>query len=95
MRLTVSSGGILQARGITLPENKIFIIGRVRGVDLGLFNKKVSRRHATIELKDGKYVLVDSDSLNGTFVNDLKVTECVLKVGDTITICDFKITIEE
>lgn len=44
----------------------------------------VSARHATILYKDGRYVLKDAGSKNGTFVNDKKVTEHELKPGDVI-----------
>jgi signal transduction histidine kinase/CheY-like chemotaxis protein len=46
----------------------------------------VSRRHAHIEERDGRYVLRDLGSRNGTRVNGTAVQECVLELGDVISI---------
>jgi hypothetical protein len=47
---------------------------------------KVSRRHAEIVRQGVDYVIRDKDSSNGTYVNDARVTEATLKVGDVIGI---------
>jgi S1-C subfamily serine protease len=44
----------------------------------------VSGHHATIEFRDGTYVLRDDGSRNGTFVNAERVTERELSDGDLI-----------
>ncbi|MGA1796431.1 MAG: FHA domain-containing protein [bacterium] len=61
-------------------------IGRVEQNDIPIKNLAVSRQHARISKGKGVYVLEDLDSLNGTFVNDKKVSKYVLKDGDEILI---------
>jgi pSer/pThr/pTyr-binding forkhead associated (FHA) protein len=54
---------------------KRIIVGRASDCDYVIIDPKrrVSRRHLEIISNDGKFYLKDLDSLNGTFVNDIKV----------------------
>jgi hypothetical protein len=48
---------------------------------------RISKRHLWIGVRDGRVVIVDQDSRNGTFVNDPKsarVKETTLNPGDTV-----------
>jgi pSer/pThr/pTyr-binding forkhead associated (FHA) protein len=48
---------------------------------------RISKRHVWIGVKNGRVVIEDQNSRNGTFVNDPKsprVTETPLAVGDTV-----------
>ena len=48
-------------------------IGRTTDNDIVLDNRGVSRRHALIEMgPGGQAVIIDNESLNGTFVNQRK-----------------------
>lgn len=67
-------------------EKKRISIGRGNDNDIVLENRGVSRRHALIEFNDNAAVLIDNESLNGTFVNSRKVSEEVLRDQDVITI---------
>ncbi|MGA1844628.1 MAG: FHA domain-containing protein [bacterium] len=69
-----------------LITKSIMTIGRVEQNDIPIKNLAVSRQHARISQEKGDYVLEDLDSLNGTFVNDKKVSKYVLKDGDEILI---------
>ena len=63
------------------------IIGRKRGCDVVLSDPRVSSRHAWIGAVDGKFILRDLTSTNGTFLNarlTVSVTETTLRTGDTI-----------
>ena len=65
-------------------------IGRVQGNDIVLPKGNVSKRHARIVLKDGKFIIVDLKSTNGTYVNGRKITSpLVVKESDKIYIGDF------
>lgn len=59
-----------------------------RGPDCDVFidNLAVSTHHARLYLEDDQYVLEDNKSLNGTFVNNVKIDRCLLRDGDTINI---------
>src|SRR5882724_1251768 len=71
-------------------------IGRVQGNDIVLPKGNVSKRHARIVLKDGKFIIVDLKSTNGTYVNGRKITSpLVLKETDKVYIGDFIMTVEE
>jgi pSer/pThr/pTyr-binding forkhead associated (FHA) protein len=67
-------------------EKEHISIGRTTENDIVLDNRGVSRKHAQIEFADGGALLIDNDSLNGTFVNQRKVTEQPLHDSDVITI---------
>ncbi len=69
-----------------ITEKKRITIGRTADNDIVLENKAISRRHAIIEFGEQNAIIMDNESLNGTFVNARKVTEEILKDNDTITI---------
>lgn len=45
-----------------------------------------SRKHCTIEISDGKLVVRDLDSVNGTFVNGQRIHQACLERGDKLEI---------
>jgi hypothetical protein len=47
---------------------------------------RVSRAHAQLRLRGGRYILYDLGSNSGTFVNGQRVEECVLRPGDVISL---------
>jgi two-component system, cell cycle response regulator len=73
-------------------DKELVTIGRDRENDIVLDSDSVSRRHARIEHKDGKFQITDLDSTNGTYINDepdpVSSTQMrrgdQLKIGDTI-----------
>jgi len=70
-------------------EKKRISIGRTPDNDIVLDNRGVSRKHAQIEFNNNSALIIDNESLNGTFVNNRKVSEEVLKDNDTINIGKF------
>lgn len=69
-----------------ITEKKRISIGRNSDNDIVLDNRGISRKHAMIEISPTNNVIIDNESLNGTFVNNRRVEEEVLHDGDTITI---------
>jgi pSer/pThr/pTyr-binding forkhead associated (FHA) protein len=67
-------------------EKKRITIGRTNDNDIVLENRGVSRHHAQIEFNDNAAVVIDNESLNGTFINNRKVSEELLRDNDIITI---------
>jgi hypothetical protein len=60
-------------------------IGRESAIcEIVLENPKVSRLHAEVVSIDGKVMLIDRNSSNGTYVNDEKIDRRYLKDGDII-----------
>ena len=69
-------------------------IGRSPDNDLPVDNLAVSNYHAKIYFEAGRMVIEDLDSLNGTFVNDLRVERATLHDGDNIHIGKHKIKVD-
>lgn len=65
--------------------------GRHPESDIFLDDVTVSRRHAEFRLDDGKYVVVDVGSLNGTYVNREPRNSEVLSSGDEVQIGKFRL----
>jgi len=63
-------------------------IGRGIDADVPIGSDAVSRRHAMLEHRETGWVVIDLDSTNGTWVNDLSVTEAMLASGDNIQVGD-------
>ncbi len=64
------------------------IIGRETAATLCVADASISRRHSQIEKDNDDFVILDLDSLNGTFINDVPVRRRVLRHGDRIRIGD-------
>ncbi len=65
-------------------EKDPFTIGRRTGNDLRLDGADVSREHAVVVRNGDQYVLRDSKSRFGTFVNGAQITEKVLSNGNRV-----------
>ena len=92
--ITISEkGGETKRLDFDKPE---ITIGRVQGNDIILPKGNVSKRHSRIVLKDGKFIIVDLKSTNGTYVNGRKITSpIVIKGTDKVYIGDFVLTVED
>jgi len=64
------------------------IIGRDLDCQITIADKKVSRRHAVILFRAGKYSIIDQQSTEGTFVNneDIELEPRYINDGDIITV---------
>lgn len=82
--LTVKIGDqVLQSHSF---DGDLLRIGRSRENDLVLDNLSVSRHHLQIRSHQGRYVLFDMNSSNGTYLNGARVTRKELLDGDQITV---------
>jgi pSer/pThr/pTyr-binding forkhead associated (FHA) protein len=78
-------------------EKSMINIGRSQENDIVIDNVAVSRRHAQLELKEGKgYVLRDLGSANGTFLNGVQIdaNDHELNDGDVLAIAKFELMIK-
>ncbi|HEX6121513.1 MAG TPA: FHA domain-containing protein [Ktedonobacterales bacterium] len=82
-----------EAREYALDGHEV-AIGRSPSCDLVLEGDQlVSRRHALMRYDGEQYRLVDLGSSNGTYVNDLEITEAhTLLDGDRISIGEYELT---
>ncbi|HEX8435902.1 ATPase, T2SS/T4P/T4SS family [Archangium sp.] len=79
---------------IEFEKNEI-TIGRLAGNDIVLAKGNVSKYHSKIVAKDGKFIVVDMKSTNGTFVNGKKIAgPQVIKPSDQIFVGDYIINVE-
>jgi pilus assembly protein CpaF len=79
---------------IEFEKNEI-TIGRLDGNDLVLAKGNVSKYHSKIVAKDGRCIVLDMKSTNGTFVNGKKIAgPQVVKPTDKISIGDYFLCVE-
>src|ERR1017187_437250 len=70
-------------------------VGRVQGNDLMLPIGTVSKHHARLLYRDGRFIVTDLKSTNGTYVNGRKIAQAtIVREGDKIYIGDFVIRLE-
>ena len=62
-----------------------FIIGRTKRAQIVVSDATVSRQHARISCGRHGIAVEDLQSSNGTFVNDERIKECILKLGDQVS----------
>src|SRR5436309_3057222 len=67
-------------------DKDIMSVGRSRDNDVVVENLSVSRNHARIRRQNGKYVLTDLNSANGTYVNGVRVSKTEIVDDDVISI---------
>jgi len=70
-------------------------IGRALDNDIIIEHPHVSRHHAQLRRRYGRYVLYDLGSSGGTLVNGYPVQECVLRSGDVISLADYEVIYAE
>jgi len=68
-----------------LGNNRIYI-GRRQTNEIPLNDMNASRVHAYIALEDGRHVIHDAKSLNGTYVNGERIVRKTLCCGDCIKV---------
>jgi pilus assembly protein CpaF len=87
-RLSLQTEG-QEPKKFTFDQDEV-TIGREPTSDIHLGTSNVSKRHARIVRREGRYFIVDRKSTNGSFVNGARVsTPQVLKSGDRIFIGDY------
>lgn len=72
-------------------DRPVFSIGRRADNDIVLDSPTVSRQHAQIRWRYGRFILYDLSRRGRTAVNDQPVTEHVLRPGDVITLSDMRL----
>ncbi len=91
-------GGTHEGKEIRIKDEK-FLIGRSDSCQLRPKSESISRKHCAIVQKDGRVLLVDLKSRNGTFVNEKQLSPekaKILKSGDKIRCgqLEFELVIE-
>jgi hypothetical protein len=69
-------------------------IGRAPDNEMSIDNLAVSNYHARIYSEAGRLVIEDLKSLNGTFVNDMRVERTTLRDGDMVQVGKHQIQVD-
>jgi len=75
-------------------DKEVVNIGRDPGCDITLDNLGVSRQHAQIRIVQGRYLLADNHSTNGTFLNGRPIQSAEISPGDLIQVGKFHMTFQ-
>lgn len=59
-----------------------FSVGRLDGNDMVMADLAISKHHATLEIKEGNYLIRDLGSTNGTSVNGDRIEKKPMKIQD-------------
>jgi len=86
--LTQSMAG----RSVELGERTT--VGRVEDNAFQIAEPSVSSRHCEISLRGSEVVVKDLNSTNGTFINGEKITEAVLKPGQTLRLGNIELKLD-
>jgi transcription initiation factor TFIIIB Brf1 subunit/transcription initiation factor TFIIB len=89
--LIVRSGGG-RAGETFAPKGDSTTIGRSPDCGVFLDDVTVSRRHAVLLQREGRWLVEDQGSLNGTFVNRKRVESAELSDGDELQIGKYRLT---
>lgn len=84
--LLVIRKGVNIGRSFSLNRVYPVSIGRSRVNEIKVEDVTVSSQHCKIIPENGRHVLYDLESTNGTFVNDKRVAKVVLSEGDIIKV---------
>jgi hypothetical protein len=83
----VAMDGAQKGEDFRLREGKN-VLGSAEGSEVTLRDQSISSKHASISYRDGKFVITDLDSTNGTFLNGEaeSVARVELKDNDSIRV---------
>ena len=88
--LLISTRGAVSGSRYLLAEDEVKV-GRDPQADILLDDSTVSRAHAIFRRVGSTFSVIDAGSLNGTYVNRVRVDEQKLKNGDEIMIGKFRL----
>src|ERR1700682_5723227 len=90
---------VLRFEGAILKEvplgTRPVTIGRAPDNDISIDNLAVSNYHSRVYVEAGSLVVEDLNSLNGTFLNDIRVERAMLKDGDAILVGKHHILVDQ
>ena len=89
---------VIQTQGMTGRTHELKVdkttIGRVEDNTFQIAESSVSSHHCEVLLRGQDVVVKDLNSTNGTFINGEKITESVLKPGNTLRVGQIELRLE-
>jgi DNA-binding CsgD family transcriptional regulator len=83
LRLVTTDPTLVDAPGYLVPGGK-YKVGRIKSCEFVIKNLSVSREHAEVSVQGHKVILKDLESLNGTFVDGVRVAEAEVRPGQSV-----------
>jgi transcriptional regulator with AAA-type ATPase domain len=82
----VEAGPVAEPLSRTVHEGETLTVGSSGRVDVRVFDRAVSARHCSLELRDGRMVVRDLGSKNGVYVGGARLERAMLFSGSSCTI---------
>ena len=82
--------GAQEGMTFALQTDELMTVGRSSDSKIFLDDVTVSRKHAAVSFTGTEWVITDSGSLNGTYVNKQRVSSTTLNNGDELQIGKFR-----
>jgi predicted component of type VI protein secretion system len=92
-KLVVLNAG-MTGRSHELTVDKATTIGRVEDNTFQIAEASVSSHHCEVLVRGSDVVIKDLNSTNGTFINGEKITESVLKPGQTLRLGQIELRLD-
>ena len=80
-------------RKALLPQNRSLVIGRDRSCDVILADRRVSRKHALLEYRDGVVVLIDLGSANGSWYEGKRIERATIRANTGFRLADCNLSL--
>ncbi len=84
--LLIIRKGKMIGKKFYLSYDRSITIGRSENCDISLEDITISSQHCRIIPQQDKFIIVDLQSTNGTFINEKKIKQSILKEGDIIRV---------
>jgi pSer/pThr/pTyr-binding forkhead associated (FHA) protein len=89
---------VIQNQGMTGRAHELTVdrttIGRVEDNTFQIADSSVSSHHCEVHLRGNEIFIRDLNSTNGSFINNARITESVLKPGETLRLGQVEIKLE-
>jgi pSer/pThr/pTyr-binding forkhead associated (FHA) protein len=96
MKLLAQSGSLSGQEWPVGSDKPVIVLGRGASSDIVLPDQQSSRHHAEIRFSEGQVSITDGGSMNGTFVNDVRITGTqTLFPGDKVRIGDAQFVLQQ
>jgi pSer/pThr/pTyr-binding forkhead associated (FHA) protein len=89
---------VIQNQGMTGRAHELNVdrttIGRVEDNTFQIADQSVSSHHCEVHLRGSEILIRDLNSTNGTFINNEKISETILKPGQTLRLGQVELKLE-
>ncbi|MGH7975680.1 MAG: FHA domain-containing protein [Limisphaerales bacterium] len=89
---------VIQNQGMTGRAHELNVecttVGRVEDNTFPIADPSVSSHHCEVHLRGSEVLIRDLNSTNGSFINEAKITEQVLKPGQTLRLGQVELKLE-